>query len=395
MIDERPLRILVGADVPPNPDSGAAGTVFQMNQALRGLGHEVHEIWAADLGRRIKHGNLHYILELPFAYRREIRKMMRRNEYDVVELNQPHAWLAAADFRRSGCPGVFVNRSHGHEVRFSELESSWRPIQKRSPGITQRLCSDLVRRRIAFHWNRVIKHSDGIIVSCDQDAGFLETRYGLRRDRIAVINQGVPDEYLERPVKPMTPERMRNIIYAGNFVACKGPFILAECIVELLTANPELRFSWVCDARDHAKALELIDSKVRHQIRMIDWMPQSQLIRLYDEHGLLLFPSFFEGFGKVPLEAMSRGLCVIANDLGGMSDYIKHGTNGFLTQPGDRSAIIEYATKLLGSSELASRVGREATKTAFRYSWARSAEHAVRFYRDCAVQKLARIRGKG
>ncbi len=63
-----PLRILVGADVPPDLNPGASGTVLQTNLALRELGHHVDEIWADDLGRRIRHGNLHYAFELPRAY---------------------------------------------------------------------------------------------------------------------------------------------------------------------------------------------------------------------------------------------------------------------------------------------------------------------------------------
>ena len=45
------MKILVGADVPPDPNSGAAGTVYQTNAALRELGHDVDEIWANDIGR--------------------------------------------------------------------------------------------------------------------------------------------------------------------------------------------------------------------------------------------------------------------------------------------------------------------------------------------------------
>ena len=86
----QPLRILVGADVPPDPNAGASGTVWQMNQALRRLGHHVDEIWQHDLGRRIRHGNLHYVLELPRTYRREVRKRLQDQEYDVIELSQPH-----------------------------------------------------------------------------------------------------------------------------------------------------------------------------------------------------------------------------------------------------------------------------------------------------------------
>ena len=46
--DLPPLRILVGADVSPDPNAGASGTVWQMNEALRRRGNQVDEIWAED-----------------------------------------------------------------------------------------------------------------------------------------------------------------------------------------------------------------------------------------------------------------------------------------------------------------------------------------------------------
>ena len=56
------LKILMMADLPPNADSGAAGTEYQTMEALRRLGHEVDAVWADSLPHRIGHGNLHYCL---------------------------------------------------------------------------------------------------------------------------------------------------------------------------------------------------------------------------------------------------------------------------------------------------------------------------------------------
>ena len=83
------------ADTPANPDSGAAGTEYQTMLALRRLGHEVDAIWGTDLPRRVAHGNLHCLLELPFAYRHRLLKRLWTTTYDIVHVNQPHGYLAA------------------------------------------------------------------------------------------------------------------------------------------------------------------------------------------------------------------------------------------------------------------------------------------------------------
>src|SRR5262249_43903224 len=89
------MRILLMADVPRDPNSGAAGTEVQTAEALRALGHEVDEVWAPQLGRRIAHGNLHYLFELPRTYRREMKRALTAKRYDVIHVNQPHGYLAA------------------------------------------------------------------------------------------------------------------------------------------------------------------------------------------------------------------------------------------------------------------------------------------------------------
>src|SRR5205085_9164509 len=107
------MRILLMADTPRDIDSGAAGTEIRTADALRAIGHEVDDVWADTLGRRIRHGNLHYLLELPRAYRREMMRAIAKRDYDVVHVNQPHGWLAAKALRASGSRAVFVHRSHG------------------------------------------------------------------------------------------------------------------------------------------------------------------------------------------------------------------------------------------------------------------------------------------
>src|ERR1044071_5406189 len=119
------MRILVMADVPPDPNSGAAGTEFQTIQALRSLGHEVDAVWRDNLPRRINHGNLHYLLELPGAYRKAMRDELKRKPYDVVHVNQPHGYLAAKDLRPSRS-AVFIHRSHGFESRVEADLKPWR-----------------------------------------------------------------------------------------------------------------------------------------------------------------------------------------------------------------------------------------------------------------------------
>src|SRR5262249_11633945 len=161
---------------------------------------------------------------------------------------------------------------------------------------------------------------DGHIVSVSECADFLKDRLQVPADRIAVIPQAPPDPFLKEPALPMTPERLRKVLYVGQFAFIKAPMILAKVIGQLVQRDPDLQFTWVCAKKHQDDVRELVEPAALERINFLDWMPQEALRQVYDQHGLFLMPSFFEGFGKVFLEAMSRGLCVIAANNGGARD---------------------------------------------------------------------------
>ncbi|HET6426665.1 MAG TPA: glycosyltransferase family 4 protein [Planctomycetaceae bacterium] len=391
----RPLRILVAADVPADPNSGAAGTVYQMNAAFRRLGHTVDEIWAPELGRRIQHGNLHYLLELPLSYRRALRRRLRHHEYDVVEFNQPHAYLAAAEFRRRRVHGVFVNRSHGHEVRVEEVLQPWRkrcgvPELSGVRGFVSRW----LRVLLDGHWTRIAATADGFHVSSTEDATFLEERYGVDAERIGVVPQGVPDGFLDHPVRPMTTARLQRLLYVGQFAFVKAPQMVAAAVSTLLEKHPELTMTWVCSGDHHSAARDLLSEPARGRVTFLEWMPQDQLLTILDEHGIFLFPSFFEGFGKAPLEAMSRGLCVVASRTGGMRDFIEDGVSGRLTPIGEPEWMVDAVEHLLANPEQAAMLSLAARRVALHHRWERCAMDVTRFYLSLLVHKAMMATGR-
>jgi glycosyltransferase involved in cell wall biosynthesis len=61
---------------------------------------------------------------------------------------------------------------------------------------------------------------------------------------------------------------------------------------------------------------------------------------------------------------MSRGLVVVASNNGGMSDLIKDGQNGFLTETGDWRQMAKAAIRAIENLELSAAVSTEARRAA-------------------------------
>lgn len=365
------------ADVPPDPDRGAAGTEVRTLAALRALGHEVDALWAADLGRRIGHGNLHLLLELPRAYEHAAVEALGKKKYDVMHVNQPHGFRAARAVHRLSPNTVFVHRSHGFEPNVEETLRPWRAkFGSDERGALRRLASTTLAPLLARHSRAIARDADGHIVSSSLDAAFLHERFGVPRERVAVVPQAAAGTFLARPLAPFDERRLRRILYVGQFAFVKAPAIVAAAM-SALALDAELQFTWVCDRRHHDDVRALLGTD---RVALLDWMPADALVDVYDRHGIFLFPSFFEGFGKAFLEAMSRGLCVVASDVGGMHDVVDHGRSGLLVPPGDANAAIDAVRLLLNDPERARAMSAAAATTARAYTWERVARETAAFY---------------
>lgn len=377
------LRILTVADTPPDPNLGAAGTELRTAEALRSLGHHVESIWNDTLGRKIAHGNLHLLLELPRAYERAVVDALRRAEYDVVHVNQPHGFRAARAVHRISPGSVFIHRSHGVELHADETLRPWRA---RFGGDERRLvlrtASAVIRPLLARHSFAIARAADGHIVSASLDADFLSGRLGVDRAKIAVIPQAAPDSFVAAPAPPMTSERLHRILHVAQFAFFKAPMITAAAMNRLAAARANLRFTWICDRAHHDEVRALVSEDVNSRLELLGWMPHEALLAAYDRSGIFLFPSFFEGFGKTFLEAMSRGLCVVASDAGGMHDVIEHGRTGVLVPPGDAEALADAARALIDAPDRAAELSAAAVAAARAYTWERVARETAAFYRS-------------
>jgi glycosyltransferase involved in cell wall biosynthesis len=380
------MKILFVANIAPNPNSGAAGTEFQTTKALRELGHTVDDVWTDELSHHVRHFNLYNLLELPVAYRTALKKRLQNTSYDVVHVNQPHGYLAAKTLPTLDSRAVFVHRSHGLEGRVRCELARWKTLygQDDRPA-WRRACSHLMEASLELNSRAIARYAHGHIVSASECQDFLHKQYGVPLERIAVIPQAPPEEFRRLDLKPMTEERLQKILYVGQYAFFKAPMLLARSVERILTTLPQATMTWVCDRRYHEEAKRLFENQgIVERVFFVEWRNQSDLLQLYDEHGVFLFPSFFEGFGKVFLEAMSRALIVVASNNGGMRDVIKDGKNGFLVKTGDWRKMANFAIQAIENLEESMRISAEARRTSLSYSWHRVAIETASFYESLA-----------
>jgi glycosyltransferase involved in cell wall biosynthesis len=90
-------------------------------------------------------------------------------------------------------------------------------------------------------------------------------------------------------------------------------------------------------------------------------LSEKELIDEYQKCDALLFPSRFEGFGYVALEAMSCGKPVVATDSSSIPEVVENGVSGLLCPIDDIEAFVNACSQLEENKELCVKTGEEGS----------------------------------
>jgi glycosyltransferase involved in cell wall biosynthesis len=110
------------------------------------------------------------------------------------------------------------------------------------------------------------------------------------------------------------------------------------------------------------------------RVNFLGWRDDiDQIMPIFD---ILVLPSLNEGMGRVLVEAMAAGKPVVASNVGGIPDLVKHGYNGLLVPPGDQKALAAAIKELINDPEKARLMGQ------------RGRDFCVHFSVEAMIEKL-------
>ncbi len=111
------------------------------------------------------------------------------------------------------------------------------------------------------------------------------------------------------------------------------------------------------------------------RVRFAGVQSPAGLCRFYGGSDMMVWPAIREAYGMALLEAQAAGLPVVAGNVGGVSDIVRHGQTGILTPEGDAAAFAQAMKSLIETPERRTTLGAEARRiTAEQHSIATAAE---------------------
>ena len=156
------------------------------------------------------------------------------------------------------------------------------------------------------------------------------------------------------------------ILSAGRLGARKGTPELLRAFSLIHKDFPQLRLVLAGDG-DTDEAVVLANSLgISAAVRVPGWQSSADLAGLLSAATAFVLPSRQEGMALAVLEAMMRGVPVIATPVGEQGSVLEHRRTGWLVQPGDPEGLSRALRELLVDPDLAHRIGMAARATAVR-----------------------------
>lgn len=149
-----------------------------------------------------------------------------------------------------------------------------------------------------------------------------------------VIYNPIQTNYWNRYKWTPQHHKTKRILFAGTICDWKGCGDLAEACKLLHEENPQLSFQLDLVGKTGSYAKELEESFGMYEwFHLIGKVTREELMERYATADLICFPSWWENMPMVCIEAMLCGGIVLGSNLGGMSEIIEDGKNGFLLPP--------------------------------------------------------------
>lgn len=221
-------------------------------------------------------------------------------------------------------------------------------------------------------------------------AGDIADRYSLPRERIAVVPNGVSEEF--RPLRDTAAfgELRRRIglpdapfiLFVGGADPRKNHRVLVRAFAQRIGQLNEYRVVLVGDAvhRFGSLAETIAQCGVEGRVVCPGRLPVEDIVRLYSHADLFVFPSLYEGFGMPVLEAMACGVPVITSNRTALPEVA--GDAAVLVNPEAPEELADAMVRVLHDSSLRAALREKGFQRARQFTWERAARQTLAVYRE-------------
>ncbi|MFQ6087369.1 MAG: glycosyltransferase family 4 protein [Candidatus Methanofastidiosia archaeon] len=215
-----------------------------------------------------------------------------------------------------------------------------------------------------FFIDSALKTANRIVVPAKWTLKYIKRHYGFQG---IYIPNGIDTETF----KPNNDRKRDNVIlFVGRFLEQKGVRELVEVAKQL----KEYEF-WFVGEGPLGKMINLPNTK------NLGMKTTKQLVDIYNKATICTFPSYFESFPMVGLEALACGKAIVTTKLG-FSEMIENGENGILIKSKDVGTLKDKITLLMEDTKLRKKFEKNSRKSVLKFRWNLILEKYLKLYKE-------------
>lgn len=236
-----------------------------------------------------------------------------------------------------------------------------------------------------------------VLVNSNYMKNELQRLFGLPFEKINVVPNGINStsfngierDYEFRRKYAMDNEKI--ILFMGRLVYEKGIQHLISAMPKIIENyhDSKLVIAGKGGMLDELKA-QVHNMGLDHKVCFAGYLDAKQVCKMYKVADVSVFPSTYEPFGIVALEAMLAGVPAVVSDVGGLNEIVEHGVNGMKSYAGNPNSLADSIIQLLTDPKLASDVAKQAKiKVKNEYNWGKIAQDTYFAYQKAICETMA------
>jgi glycosyltransferase involved in cell wall biosynthesis len=237
--------------------------------------------------------------------------------------------------------------------------------------------NDLQARIHQEEW-RLANQADELIACSRFMANQIRDVFEVSSTKLEVIANGVSvsrltDGNFDRQAfrREYASDREKIVLYVGRLVAEKGIYVVLDAIPKTLEVVPEAKFIAVGSgpALEDARSRAGQEAWTEHML-FTGSVTDEVRNRLYQVADVAIFPSMYEPFGIVALEAMALGVPVVSSNAGGLVEVVDPEETGVVVEAGSADSLAWGIAHVIEQPALSiCRAERAQAKATTEFTW--------------------------
>lgn len=383
--------LMLSWEYPPRVVGGIARVVHELSKKLVMQGHDVSVITYRD-------GN-----DVPYEEIEDGVKVYRVDNY-LINPKDFLGWIMQLNFNLAAKAAELINEGeefdvvHAHDwltcyaaktIKNSHKIPLTATIHATEAGRNSGIHNEDQRYVNDTEW-LLTYEADQVIVNSNFMNKDTQRLFNMTQEKVKTIPNGIDLDKFEGFDRDYAFRRN----YAADnekIILTLGRIVQEKGIQHLIAAMPKI-MKYYNDVKlviggkgpkmDDLKRL-VKDLGIENKVYFAGFISGDDLQRMYKSADVSVFPSTYEPFGIVALEAMLAGIPTVVSDIGGLDEIVSHKVDGMKAYAGNLNSLADSILEVLHDKDLADKVVKNASrKVKELFNWDRISEMTADVYEE-------------